>query len=211
MKRVINKLRQKRWEINGRNTIKKEIDELIKAYLPVKIVLGSSYVTPPMQGWVKTDLPQFDITNENHWKLIFGETKVDNFLAEHVFEHLYLEDSKKAFKFISNYLKTGGVFRFAVPDGYHTNPVYIDNVKPNGIGDGCHDHKVLFTIDTVTELAKNFPFKMNVLEYYTKDGELVSKKINTENGFINRTVTSEQKQPGELHNYSSIIIDFIKI
>ncbi len=211
MKKVIDKLRRKRWELNGREAIRKEIIELTNNNLPVKIVLGSSYVTPPMQGWVKTDLPQFDITNENHWEFIFGKTKADNFLAEHVFEHLLLEDSKKAFQYIANYLKTGGVFRFAVPDGYHTNPVYIDNVKPNGIGDGCDDHKVLFTIDIVSELAKSFPFKMDVLEHYTKSGVLISKKINIENGFINRTVTSEQKQPGELHNYSSIIIDFIKI
>ena len=38
----------------------------------------------------------------------------------------------------------GGNFRIAVPDGFHTDPSYIENVKPGGTGEGSEDHKNLF-------------------------------------------------------------------
>lgn len=210
MLKLINKLRHYRWVILGRKKIKAKINNAHKNKLTIKIVLGASHILAEEEGWINTDLPHFDITKEGDWLKIMGANKADNFLAEHVFEHLTLQQNKIVIGLIYKYLKPKGTLRFAVPDGYHSDENYINYVKPNGIGPGCDDHKLLWTIDLIMETFGNSNFEIIPREYYNKEGILFSSQLSLNSGFIHRTVTNPNKQNWELNNYSSLIVDFIK-
>lgn len=205
-----NKIRKSRWALRGRAEIKKIIEEKRKNQKPIKIILGAGYHSQTSGEWVNTDLPQFDVTNESHWKYLFENIKIDNLFAEHVFEHLTLQQNKIAINLIYQYLKPGGVFRFVVPDGYNPDKNYIDYVKPNGTGPGCNDHKLLWNIDLMLETFSNSGFMVISKENYSKEGILFSSELNKANGEVIRTVTNPDRQNWELKNYSSLIIDFVK-
>jgi hypothetical protein len=207
MKGIINKIRRKRWEIVGRSELKRQINGLTKTKSPIKIILGASHVTPSMDGWVKTDLPQFDITNEEHWKIIFGKNKVNNFLIEHVLEHLTLEQNKIFFAIAKRYLQQQGNIRIAVPDGFHTNPEYINFVKPNGNGPGCEDHKLLWNIDLMNSIASEFNFRITKLEYFDKAGKFTTTDFNDTNGHIYRSYKKLLNTKDIPSSYSSLIVD----
>ena len=204
---IINKIRRKRWEIVGRNQLKKQVRELAKNKSSIKVVLGASHITPAMEGWIKTDLPQFDITNENHWKEIFGNNKVDNFLAEHVLEHLTLEQNKTFFSLLKKHLKVNGIFRIAVPDGYHTSSEYINFVKPMGTGPGCEDHKMLWNVDLINSFADEFGFELAKLEYYNKEGNFNTTDFSETNGYIYRSFKNCIANKNVISGYSSLIVD----
>ena len=71
-----------------------------------------------------TDLPWFDIQDLNKM-LNFPDKKASIILAEHVFEHLDIEEGYKAIKNLKQILCKNGKIRLAVPDGYHSNQDYI--------------------------------------------------------------------------------------
>jgi predicted SAM-dependent methyltransferase len=60
---------------------------------------------------------------EDTWKFFFQESSLDAILAEHVWEHLSLNEASIAAKNCFKYLKHGGYVRVAVPDGYHPSPL----------------------------------------------------------------------------------------
>ena len=207
MKGIINKIRRKRWEIVGRSELKRQVDALAQTKSPIKLILGASHVTPSMEGWIKTDLPQFDITNEEHWKIIFGKNKVNNFLIEHVLEHLTLEQNKIFFAIAKRYLQTKGNIRIAVPDGFNTNPDYINFVKPNGNGPGCEDHKLLWNIDLMNSIASEFNFKVICLEFFDKKGTFTTSDFDESSGHVYRSYKNSKVNKSIIEGYSSLIVD----
>ncbi|WP_317899502.1 hypothetical protein [Aurantibacillus circumpalustris] len=206
----ITEIKRYRWAVLGRKKIKKCVKEKQRNAQAIKIILGAGHHQLTSGDWINTDLPQFDVTKSDQWNYIFGALKIDNLLAEHVFEHLTLEQNKIAFDLIYSYLKPKGVFRFAVPDGYHPDKKYIDYVKPLGSGPGSDDHKLLWTIDLINETFSGSKFKIIPREYYSKEGNLVSTELRATDGKILRTAGNSDKQDTEIKNYSSLIIDFVK-
>ncbi len=207
---LINKLRRYRWGLIGRNQIKKLVRLKHQQGQAIKIILGSSDHNALNGEWINTDIPQFDITNENHWAYIFGDIKIDNLLAEHVMEHLTEEQNRKVIHLIHLYLNQKAVFRFAVPDGNHPDQSYIKYVKPNGNGPGCDDHKMLWTIEIANNLFDPNKFTIQPLEFYDKLGKLNTFPFDNNNGFINRTFSNPNKADWQFKNYTSLIIDLTK-
>ena len=110
----------------------------------IKLLLGAGGTT--LEGFLSTDFPQLDICSQKSFKKFLQPDTVSIFLAEHVLEHLSLSEGSVAANNCFKFLKPGGTFRIAVPDGFHTDPSYIAHVEPNGCGPGASDHKVCTTI-----------------------------------------------------------------
>ena len=168
---------------------------------PLKVVLGGGdRVHHP--DWIVTNQEELDVEVEDDWKFLFGARRVQNLFAEHVWEHL--DDPYQALKNCYNYLSTGGRLRIAVPDGYHPDPNYIDDVRPGGKGFGADDHKNLFNIDSLGSLMALAGFEIEPLEYW-KDGKFYHLPWDPENGFVHRSMKDPRNEHGLF--YTSLIID----
>jgi predicted SAM-dependent methyltransferase len=175
---------------------------------PLKIVLGSAGNN--MRRWYTTDKDVLDITNKKMWADYMGKKKADNFIAEHVFEHLTKASLKKALAYCHHYLKKNGRLRIAVPDGLFPDKRYINRVKPGGTGPGVEDHKVLYTYKTLGAVLRNANFRIELLEYWTEAGEFVRNKWYCKDGKVQRSFKYDKRnQDGQLE-YTSLIIDAIK-
>ena len=72
----------------------RRLKRLAQKSTPVRIVLGASGIFDA--GWIPTDIGTLDILNERHWIRSFAENSIDAILAEHVWEHLSLEQGRLA-------------------------------------------------------------------------------------------------------------------
>lgn len=121
-----------------------------------KIVIGSSNI--PQTGWLLTNEDELDITQRDDFVKYWKPNTRLAFLAEHVWEHLTLEESEKALRNCFEFLGCGGRLRIAVPDGFHPDPEYIEYVRPGGTGLGSDDHKVLYNYHLLSEALKMLGF-----------------------------------------------------
>ncbi len=167
---------------------KSRIDLLKNIYSQdkIKIILGSGGKQTP-EGWTSTDVDLLDITEKENWTRFLKKNSIDNLLAEHVFEHLEIEEVKAAFNNIYEYLKRGGVLRFAVPDGYHPGEFYKNLTKPGGTGSGSEDHKLFFNIDLLQEIVDREKFDIIPIEYFDNNGIFHKEKYSLDNGYVSRT------------------------
>ena len=203
---IFNKIRYYRWCIVGRIRIKKQIRYCYLKKEKVKITVGSFH--HDYKGWIKTDLPHFDLLNEKHWAYFFENTPPDNILAEHVMEHFTTEEASKVFKLAYVYLNKGGIFRIAVPDGLNNYAGYVDSVKPNGTGIGSEGHKTLWDVYSLSKALEDVGFKVVLQEYYDDKHDLHTNNFDLDNGFIARSIN--KGVPDLEAGYSSLIIDAIK-
>lgn len=198
---------------------------------PLRVVIGASNTN--FKGWISTEQFFFDITKAESWKKNFGARKIDNLLAEHVFEHLTEDEIKTTLSLACQYLKKNGIFRIAVPDCYHPSSYMIDLVKPGGLEPAATDHKISLTIDLFKQLLGNIKFIMKSVEYFDKNG-IFHSQYSDENGYIFRSkahysgrFTNDIKEynkllagvPKEKQKYfkslgvstTSLIVDLIKV
>ncbi len=205
MIRFINSLRRHRWRILGRLKIRGEVRKKVDSGQPVKVILGSSITG--FDGWLSTDLPHFDITLAKDWDYLFKEGSIDNLLAEHVFEHLSPAQSETAFYLIRKYLKKNGVFRIAVPDGYHESPDYIEYTRPGGSGPGCDDHKILWNKDLLSKMSLECGLKIQLLQYYDSNHQFTDSYQDDQNGIILRSFEKLKSDQSTSFRMSSLIAD----
>ena len=160
--------------------------------------------------WIKTDIDVLDITNVDNWKIRFKNLKIKNVFAEHVWEHLTPEQAELGNKNIFKYLKHGGRFRVAVPDGLKPDPAYIDHVKVGGIGPGADDHKILYNYKTLKASLEKVGFKVELQEYWDESGKFHFNDWDLADGKVLRSRRFDKRnESGEL-KYTSLIIDAIK-
>ncbi|MBZ0319444.1 MAG: hypothetical protein K8L91_23740 [Anaerolineae bacterium] len=173
------------------------------------MVIGAN--RKPRSGWILTEIYNLDILNERDWKRNFTEEGVDALLAEHVWEHLTIDEGIAAARFCFQYLKPGGYLRVAVPDGYFPSTDYIDYVRPGGFGPSADDHKILYTHDTFGNVFKSAGFKVELLEYWDEHGQFHSSDWDADGGTITRSNRFAKHtfrcHNGEEHKYTSIILD----
>lgn len=175
----------------------------------IKFNVGSSGINPDKEFYA-TDIDTLNLTKDSDWRKLLRNLRVDNIMAEHVWEHLTDDDTNSANKNCFNYLKRKGVLRIAVPDGFHPDKNYIEYVKPGGNGLGADDHKVLYTYKIMKERLENVGFKVELLEYWDENGEFHFKEWNNDSGHIMRSSRYDKRnQDGTLH-YTSLIVDAIK-
>lgn len=201
-RRTINRRRYNLW-------LKKEIKRLLNAGKPLKIILGASDTL--FEGWLSTNIYNLDITKEEDWKKLFQPESISNILAEHVFEHLTIEEGRRAINCCLRYLKDGGIIRLAVPDANHPSEYYRDYAKPMGHGAGAEDHKVFFDYKLVQELLEDQgSVRIEFLEYFDEYNNLHEKPLTDLNGYVSRSIRRERETPDSDFRFSSLIVDIIK-
>lgn len=174
----------------------------------IKLIIGAGRVTH--RGWITTDINTLNIINVHDWKKLFSPSSISAVLAEHVFEHLSIEEASKAFKNCFHYLKNSGYIRIAVPDGFNPSTEYIQRVMPGGRGPGAKDHKVLYDYNTLVKLLESQGFKVVLLEYYDEKGNFQYHKWDPEMGFISRSKRFDPRNQSGKFLYSSLIVDAVK-
>lgn len=180
----------------------------MKKDTPVRLVIGAGNYKHDL--WHISDLNNLDITREDHWRRTFLPESIDIILAEHVLEHLDESDLIRAFQNIYCFLKKGGCFRLAVPDGYHPSPQYIEYVRPGGSGAGSDDHKFLFNHETLSSYLVAQGFDVKLLEYFDEFGQFNAVDWNENEGMVLRSKRFDPRNKNGELNYTSIIIDAIK-
>jgi predicted SAM-dependent methyltransferase len=175
----------------------------------VDLVIGSGGTN--YAGWIMTQQAMLDATREHDWKRLLGHKLCDRLLAEHVFEHMNDADLATALRLSSLHLKPGGYLRIAVPDGLHPSRAYIEKVKPGGRGRSAHDHKQLFTYQSLKAAAEAAGLKVNLLEYWDEAGVFHKQPWRSEDGHIKRSADHDRRNRNGTLAYTSLILDALKI
>lgn len=201
---MFKRLRYLRWYYLGRWWIKHRGGQKVTRREKIKIIIGSGRCYGEENGWLYTDLPHFNILNENDWKYFFGNSKIDNLLAEHVLEHLTEEEVETVLQLTLQYLKIGGVFRIAVPDGFHPNPKYIEMTKPPQDG-----HKSFWNYKTISDLAIQNGFQITLLEYFNEKHFFHQQNFSNDEGYVSRCKLNGFSE-SYTNDYTSLVLDLMK-
>lgn len=175
----------------------------------IKFNIGSGMFKKDME-WYCTDIDTLDITSSANWRKILFTHRIDNIMAEHVWEHLSDEDSILANKNCYKFLKKNGVLRIAVPDGFHPDKDYIGYVKPGGHGAGAEDHKILYNYISLRDSLVKVGFHVCLLEYWDESGNFHCTNWTDNGGHITRSKRYDPRNQNGSLNYTSLIVDAIK-
>jgi predicted SAM-dependent methyltransferase len=149
----------------------------------MKIIVGAGGTR--YYGWVSLEERDLDITQRVQWAKRFAPASLEAILAEHVFEHLTLEEARAAALNCFDYLKPGGYLRVAVPDGLHPDQQYIAWVRP-GTGWNGDDHKVMWDYRSLSRLLTGVGFNVRVLECWDEQGKFRVNDWSHADGYISR-------------------------
>lgn len=185
-----------------------ELKRALASQSEKKIIIGSGETS--YRGWLPTNKEILDLLVESEWLACLKPDSLDAILAEHVWEHLTLEQAAAASARCFRYLKPGGHMRIAVPDGFHPDPDYIAQVKPGGCGAGADDHKVLYDYRTLSSLLEQAGYKVRLLEWFDEQGIFHHEDWNGADGFIMRSTRFDQRNRQNPTTYTSLIIDAVK-
>ena len=197
---VIRKVR-----IIARTEVEKHRLRKAAAGTPLRIVVGAGGATP--DGWTRTERAYLDLLDPKGWAKFFRDATIDAILAEHVWEHLTLEQGLIAARTCRRFLKRGGYLRIAVPDGNHPDREYIEHVRPGGCGAGADDHKVLYDHALLSQTLSQAGFSVDLLEHFDADGRFIVKDWSAQDGVIRRSSRYDERNAGGRLNYTSLIID----
>lgn len=175
----------------------------------LKIIVGAASTS--IDGWHPTNRETLDLLNRITWLQYFKPNSVKAILAEHVWEHLTLEEGMAAAQNCYEFLSIGGYVRAAVPDGYHPAQSYIDAVKPGGFGAGSDDHKILYNYKTFADVFASAGFEIKHLEHFDENGMFVENPWSIEAGAIHRSRQFDERNKDGALAYTSIILDAVKL
>jgi len=176
----------------------------------LKFNIGSAN-TDVGSDWFSSDIDVLNIARRKDWVRLLWFTKVNNIMAEHVWEHLNDSDTYLANKNCFEFLRKNGRMRLAVPDGLHPNNDYIEYVRPGGNGAGADDHKILYTYVTMKERLEKAGFHVELLEYWDENGKFHFTQWTDEAGRITRSKRYDERNMDGSLSYTSLIIDAIKL
>lgn len=177
----------------------------------LKIIVGASDTW--QDGWISLNEEDLDITDSRQWAQLFEPNSIDAIVAEHVWEHLTLDEGWRALVNCYRYLNRGGTLRIAVPDGFHPEPNYIDWVMP-GTGFNGDDHKVLYNVELLGVMMRRAGFTIVPCEWFDAYGQLHATNLDDEHGSIRRvagTLYSFFLSIWVCAYYTSLVIDGVKL
>ena len=119
---------------NNRAQIREETLRQQLLETPRRIVIGASGVFEP--AWTPTDAREFDLLRPETWERFVQPGSIDCLMAEHVWEHLTLEQGRTAALTCHRFLKPGGYLRVAVPDGLFPSAEFQEYIKIGGKAGG---------------------------------------------------------------------------
>ena len=132
-------------------------------------VLAVSAAAPDeMASWLHVDKQQLDITRPDEWVAAFARRVrgVDALVSEHVFEHLTLHDAEVALAAAFLFLRPGGRWRIAVPDGNFPSHAYQQHVA---VGNE-HGHRTLWTLSSLSAAIAAAGFSPEPWEWFDDRG-----------------------------------------
>ncbi|OGU56415.1 MAG: hypothetical protein A2V66_06125 [Ignavibacteria bacterium RBG_13_36_8] len=174
----------------------------------MKIIIGAGRTK--YKGWFNTDKRILNVTDEKHFQRLFGKRKIDFILAEHVLEHLTIDQINMMIKNLEKYSNENLNIRIAVPDGNNSDNNYINMVKPGGTGDGSSDHKNLFTYKSLNKIFLKHRFRPTLVEYWDETGIFHSSYNDDEKGNILRSSVNDPRNKEDKLFYTSLIVDYHK-
>jgi predicted SAM-dependent methyltransferase len=174
----------------------------------LRVIVGSSGTASP--GWIATDYPYVNLVDGEGLESSFPVGGVSAFLAEHVWEHLDEVQAAAACRTVHKFLRPGGYIRVAVPDGNHPDPTYIDYCKPGGHGPGADDHKVMYTLSTLSRLFESNGFAVRPLEWFDEAGKFHALPWDPAQGLVTRSTRFDDRNRDNATAYTSLIIDAFK-
>lgn len=174
----------------------------------IKIIVGAG--PTKYKGWFSTDIVTLDVTKGSDFQKYFSKKKIKNVLAEHVLEHLSKTDLEKMIKNFYKYSDNQINIRIAVPDGFHHDEKYISVVKPGGTGEGAHDHKNLFNVNSLSKLFGKYGFIARPIEYWDENKVFHQGYKDDDDGYVIRSFINDKRNKNGKPFYTSLIIDFNK-
>lgn len=197
--RLLQPLRHRRW-----------LAEITPQYRGAeRIALGTAEVTQN-PGWLPTDQGSLDVTRREDFLRYWEPNSRTAFLAEHVWEHLTLEQATAGIRHCYEFLRPGGRLRIAVPDGYHPSAEYREHTRPGGTGPGAEDHKMFWTVDLLPPIFRETGFEVMVLEHWDAQGEFHAEPWRAEDGHILRSARFDPRNQNGVLAYTSLIVDGLK-
>lgn len=169
---------------------------------PLNVILGAGPIS--MSGWLSTDAELLDVRSLHDWEELFHPGSIDRLMAEHLFEHLSYAECTTAFTLCFRFLKPRGLLRVAVPDGHRKDAEYVAEVTPPKDG-----HRVLFTVEDLTQRLSQAGFLVTPLEYFDGAEQFHCTPWDQTDGLIRRSAgydRQEQFRRGALY-YTSLIVD----
>ncbi len=174
----------------------------------MKVIIGAGNTR--FDGWVSTQENELNLLERKTFESMFKDEKPTVFLAEHVWEHLTLEDGLIAAKNCYDFLADGGYIRIAVPDKNFRNEWYQNMVKIGGSGDPTHPaftHKIVYDYKMLSSVFEQAGFEVELLEYCDENGDFHYKYWNENDGRIGRSLRFDTRNSPAKLGMVSIIID----
>ncbi len=174
----------------------------------MKIIIGAGKTK--FDGWVSTQENDLNLLIRDDFELLFSDEKPTAFLAEHVWEHMTLEEGMKAAKNCYDYLSDGGYIRVAVPDKNFRNEWYQNMVKVGGNSDPCHPaftHKIVYDYKLLSQVFAQAGFEVELLEWCDEKGKFHYKYWNESDGYIGRSLRFDTRNTNGRLGMVSIILD----
>lgn len=191
-------------------------------FISMKIIVGAGNTS--QAGWHSLERNQLDIRDGAQWARLFRPNTLDAILSEHVLEHLTLREAHTAATNIYNYLKRGGYWRIAVPDGFNRNPSYQNWNHPLGNGqklmrwfvyapnEPCH--QVMYNYHGLTHLLSSVGFSVRLLEWCDERGQFHRSIWSQKQGEVRRSFGHPylaKVMPWTGVYNTSLIVDAIKV
>ncbi|CAG7639235.1 class I SAM-dependent methyltransferase [Paenibacillus allorhizosphaerae] len=182
----------------------------------LKVVIGAgsfAKTNPLFTDWLLTEEEQLNLLKRTDWKEKFDPNSIAAILAEHVWEHLTLNEGMEAAQICYEFLKPGGYVRCAVPDGYFPNDEYQHMVQIGGPGPTDHPaagHKMVHNYKTISTMFIAAGFEVNLLEYCDENGMFRCREWDETQGFIYRSKRFDHRNKGGQLGFVSLIIDATK-
>ncbi|KQL56284.1 MULTISPECIES: class I SAM-dependent methyltransferase [Bacillaceae] len=174
-----------------------------------KIVVGAGeYHNNP--GWLHLQKDELNLIKRDDWLTHFEPSSLSIILAEHVWEHLTIEEGIQAAALCYEFLKPGGYVRCAVPDRYFPNEAYQTAVQIGGPGPLDHpasSHKVVHTYHTLSSLFETAGFRISLLEYHDEKGQFHQNDWHKEDGMIYRSKQFDHRNESGTLQFVSLLLD----
>lgn len=174
----------------------------------MRIVIGAGKTH--FDGWISTQENELNLLNRADFERLFAHEKAAAFLAEHVWEHMTLEEGIVAAQNCFDFLADGGYIRAAVPDRNFRNAAYQALTGVGGNGNPSHPaftHKIMYDYKTFCAVFKKAGFMVDLLEYCDEEGVLHYKHWNEADGKIGRSLRFDTRNENGNLGMVSIIID----
>lgn len=174
----------------------------------MRVIIGAGKTT--LDGWVSTQESELNLLKRTDFEKMFSAERPQALLAEHVWEHMTLEEGCLVAKNCFDYLADGGYLRVAVPDKNFRNEWYQNMVKVGGNGDPGHPaftHKIVYDYRTFAQVFKQAGFEVELLEWCDENGDFHYKYWNEEDGQIGRSLRFDTRNKDGKLGMVSIILD----